>query len=240
MKFVSLSQLISLLLTPVLVIAPLWAQLPDPQTLQLRVVERDGLQARAGSQALKGFIIEVTDSAARPLADVAVAFRLPDDGATGTFADHTHSAVAYTDSLGRAHVSAIEWSATPGLAVLRVTATKGTSHAGLLVQQTLLSSSPATVQPAAKIASPIEQPGTPASPTAALAPIPAQQPAVSVTGAPPHSAPHSGKAKWYIIAAVAAGAGVGVALATKGKSSSSTPAPPSTASIGAGTISVGH
>ena len=192
MKLISFSPFLSLLLTPLLVVAPVWAQVPaapDAESLQLRLVESDSGQVQAGSHAVKGFTVEVKDSDGSVVPDAAVAFRLPDSGATGTFADHTHAAVSYTDSLGRAHVGGIQWSAIPGLVPVRISATKGTTHAGMLIEQALLSSS-AKVGPAvaAKITVSPQQPGTLANPTTALSPVPPKEPVVTVTGAPPHSA----------------------------------------------------
>src|SRR5947209_3133340 len=66
-------QFVSLLLTPILIFAPLSAQtstnspaLPPnaaaSQALQLRLLEGESTDVPAGSRALKGFLIEVVDS----------------------------------------------------------------------------------------------------------------------------------------------------------------------------------
>ncbi|MBV9766334.1 MAG: hypothetical protein JOZ48_15915 [Acidobacteriaceae bacterium] len=257
MKLISLSPCLSLILTPLLVVLPLSAQMPVPpagssvdspslETLQVHVVESDGPQIPVNSQSGKGFTVEVRDSAGNVVPDAAVALRLPESGATGMFSDGTHAAVSYTDSTGRTRAAAIRWGATPGLIALRITATKGTAHAGLLVEETLTSTSSAIAQPVAaptpvatSTAAPApQQPGTLASPSVTPPPAPTQQPAVSVTGGSQQSASHS-KAKWIAIVALIAGAGAGAALAMgKGKRSSSTPATPGI-SIGTPTISVG-
>src|SRR3954466_3170970 len=104
-------QFVSLLLTPILIFAPLSAQtstnspaLPSSaaasQALQLRLVEGESTDVPAGSRALKGFLIEVVDSSGAAVPDAALALRLPDSDPTGTFADGTHSAVTYTDQTG--------------------------------------------------------------------------------------------------------------------------------------------
>ena len=279
MKLISFSPFISLVLTPLLVIAPLWAQAPaalpeasvNPspgQALQLRLVESDGSQFAAGSEAVKGFTVEVRDSAGTPVPDAVIAFRLPDSGPTGTFSDGTHAAVAYTDALGRAHVSGIHWSATPGSIAMRVTANKATAHAGILIEQTLTnslaaqpaSSSPAVQQspsPITATAEPVPPPAVqPATPIAAAKTTPAPQqpgtlatpsgiPAATPVQEPSVSVTNPGpqtashsKAKWIAILAVIAGAGAGLAMAHGSKGGSST-STASTVSVGSPTISVG-
>lgn len=284
------SQFCSLLLIPALVALPLGAQSPiaasspaagdtavqssapanavDNTDLQLRVVEGAGTEALINSISSKGIVVSVTNVSGAPVPDAAVALRLPDSGATGTFADGSHTTVAYTDATGKAQFTGLHWNQTPGEVAMRVTATKGTSHAALLLSETLTSapSTTAVVHPAAapQIASPsvtittpqtakavpataVPQPGQPAiaQPVAqsgaspAMTPIPPAkpEPTVTVTGASPDSTPHSGKTKWFIIAAVvAAGAGAGIALAGKGKSSTSTA---SAITIGTPSVSVG-
>ncbi len=260
MKFVPLSPFISVVLVPILTVYPLWAQAPAQDAaaspnLQIRVVASDSSQALIGSQTVNGFTIQVADSAGAAVPDAAVAFRLPDSGPTGTFGDGAHSAVVYTDATGRARVSGIHWTETPGLVAVRVTATKGSGHAGMLIEQKLVSSTStttvvsvpppapaqlATTQTAAKALVPPVSTGAAAQPppveTVPLKP----EPAVSVSSTPPGEAPHKSHKKWLILALVAAGAGAGVAMAGKGKSSgTSTPQNPSL-SIGSPSISVGH
>ncbi|MBV9403773.1 MAG: hypothetical protein JO211_00405, partial [Acidobacteriaceae bacterium] len=149
MKLISLSPFLSFVLIPFITVSPVWAQIPaspgssaaaDPtvaQNLQLRLVEREAAEVPPGSKALKGFTVEVTDSAGTPVQDAAVAARFPDNGPSGVFADGTRALVVYTNASGRARISGIRWGETPGVVTLRVTATKGISHAGMLIEQTL-------------------------------------------------------------------------------------------------------
>jgi hypothetical protein len=268
---------VSLLLTPILIIGPLSAQTatlspPLPSSavplpaLQLRLVEGEGGEVPAGSRAVTGFVLEAVDSNGLVVPDAAVALRLPDDDPTGTFADGTHAAVAYTDQTGRATIGGIQWHATPGVVPIRVTASRGTAHAGILIQQTLTSASmtaaaprvaetaagafppsvasgplplapPFDTQPVAKLTRPSQSVTvTPRLHSASESQNP--EPGVSVTSASPGESRHSNKTKWIILlAAVAAGAGVGVAMMSK-KSPVSTAAAPGI-SIGPPTISVG-
>ncbi len=189
MKLIPVCPLISLILTPILTFSPLWAQAPAltasspapdagaAQTLQLRLISSESSEAGIGSQTVKGFTVQVTDPSGTPVADAAVAVRLPDSGATGAFGDGTHSAVSYTDAAGRANIAAIQWATTPGLVAMRITATKGTSHAGMLVEQTLVG----PVDPALSIAAPTPAP-PPVSTTVVNVPPPAPaQPATAET-----------------------------------------------------------
>jgi hypothetical protein len=287
MKLISSSPYLCLLLIPSLVVTPVAAQsslspstpsdlaggasssAPGNTDLQLRVVEGSAMQAKINTTAAQALTVAVTNGSGAAVPDAAVALRLPDSGPTGTFTDGSHAAVAYTDATGQAHFSGLHWAQTPGSLVMRVTATKGNSHAALLVNQTLTADGATLVQvptsqntapppPPARTASPVvPQPGQtaqaqplartgaspaliPATPSpAAAASAQKLEPTVSVTGASPDTTQHSGRTKWFIIAAVVAGAaGAGVAVMGKGKSNSSTPAA-SGLTIGTPSVSVG-
>lgn len=138
---------LSLLLCCLLIAPPGWSQATAVATsnapassLQLKVLDTDGSQIYANSASQKGFWLEVTDSTGSPVSEAAVALRLPDNGATGLFGDGSHSAVVYTDSSGRAHFGGIRWSSAAGSLAIRITATKGDEHAGILLEQALVDS----------------------------------------------------------------------------------------------------
>lgn len=276
MKLTSPSPFLSLLLIPTLVVLPLSGQTlvassdsgvvsapassSDNSDLQIHLVAGMAKQAKVSSTTNAGVIVAVTNASGAAVPDAAVALRMPDSGPTATFADGSHAAVAYTDAAGQAHFPAVRWNEIPGVVVMRVTATKGTSHAAILLDETLTSEATTVVQlPSSANPNPpapsVQQPGqlaplqpasktgasaspviSPASPTA----VPAVQPppSVSVTGASPDSAQHSSKTKWIIIAvAVAAAAGAGMAFAGKGKSTPSTTS--NSLTIGSPSVSVG-
>ena len=135
---------IAALLSALLVLGPaLEAQLPAAspdesiQELHLRVVEGGGTESRTGSLSDKSVVVAVTDGKGSPVPGVAVLFRLPGEGATGAFTDGTRVTIAYSDMQGLATISNIQWGSTPGPVVLRITATKDTAHAGILVPETL-------------------------------------------------------------------------------------------------------
>ena len=272
MKFLFRTPLISFVLAPLLIGQPVWAQAPvssapdeavEGGNLQLRAVNSDGSRIPAGSRSVKGFTIQVTDLHGVGVPEAAVAFRLPDNGASGVFPDGSHSAVVYTDSAGTAHVASIQWSETPGTTPIRITASKGNDHAGLLVEQTLVlpGGNPVTAP-----AEPARSAPLPPSPAVLQAAAPPAIPSVSVetvrgkgvldssyhpSGAEPSvsivSSPESNsigggsKKKWIILGIViAAGAGAGFAFANSKGNSASTAAAPSSISFGSPTVSVGH
>jgi hypothetical protein len=308
MKLFPYPSIFSIILIPALVMAPLWAQTPitdvaktgaAPDVLQIRVLDVESLQTGVHSGAKQSFGIEVTDAGGATVANAAVTCRLPDSGPTGTFGDGSHAAVAYTDGQGRASIDGIQWSEGAGAVTIRLTATKGTAHTGILLE-TNLTAAPvktATVTPVAKVqqviapvnqaqpastqpvaAQPVIAQASPAQPiiaqptvsvtkpspgkqpgqvaqaakadpssipdpgpnrlTPATTPTPADPP-VSVTRTSAADAPHSSRAKWYVLALVAVGAGAGAAFAMKGKSTS-TSSNSASLSIGNPSISVGH
>ncbi len=175
MKYIFRTSAIPLVLIPSLVVSPILAQsafsASDPSSqasnIQLRVIE----ESNAGSVRAKALTVQVRDENGRPVQDAAVAFRLPDTSASGTFADGTHSAVAYTDAFGTAHVEGIRWIASSGSVPVRITASKGTSHAGLLYEE--------------KLSESVIPPSTPAlraEENSVKAPLPSFAPALPVPG----------------------------------------------------------
>jgi hypothetical protein len=137
----------------------------------MHVVDQPG-PALANSTSAKGYIVQVSDSSGIPVAGVAVALRLPEDGPTGRFAGDLRAWVAYTDSAGVARFPAIRWGENPGFVELRATAAKGSVHAGLLIQQQVKADHPAIA--VAPVPVPVPVPPPPAAPRIAeLAPQPA-------------------------------------------------------------------
>ena len=184
-----LSTFLSLLLTPLVALTPLYAEtasVPGASTpagqvsaLQIRLADAGNAVVEASS-SLNGYAIMVTDASGLPVSDAAVALRLPDDGATGFFTDGAHSAVAYTDATGVAKFSQLHWGPTLGSVAVRVTAVKGELHAGAIIEQSIVAhgaphpiSVPQAKAEAAKVTLPdpndgtasnvSPKPGTPAS-----------------------------------------------------------------------------
>ena len=105
--------------------------------LQLRVVEGEGAVHPAGSKAVRGLSVEVTDETGRPVGGAAVSFRLPDEGPSGLFANGMKTEVVIAGGDGRATVWGMQWNRTEGPFQIRVTAAKGQARAGTVVAQYL-------------------------------------------------------------------------------------------------------
>jgi hypothetical protein len=100
--------------------------------VQLKVVEGDGMVYRTGSRATRGLTVLVTDENGKPLDMASVSFRLPDDGATGTFSSGLRTEIVTTGPDGRAAVWGMQWNKTPGVVEMRITAVKEQARAGII------------------------------------------------------------------------------------------------------------
>lgn len=226
----------SLILAPILAAAPVTPPVSAEQGASLT------LQAAAQNTSID---IVVKQDTGAPVPDAAVIVRLPDDSPTGVFANDSHAQVLYTDATGHARATGIRWTAKAGTVAIQITATKGESHAGTILEESLgpqVESSPAVAAapaapvpavptPKAAIAPPLQPPVTAPSP---------EIPHVSITSHPADGKVSSGSHKKWIILALAIGAGAGAAFTFSGKKSGSSNASSSTTTIGSPTISVGH
>jgi len=252
---------IAVLLSALLVLGPtLDAQTPATgadqsiQELHLRVVEGGGAEYKVGSLSDKSLVVAVTDQNGAPVTSAAVLFRLPDEGATGAFTDGTRVIIAYSDMQGLAVVRNIQWGSTPGPVVLRITATKGAAHAGILAPEMLIAGGrsrrpkasaenpPTTVKPAqpkpvAAVQAPAAQPAIPSPAESAM--HPAAPPAVSIVTDSKESV-HSGSKKWLWIALIGAGAAAGAIAAGGGSHSSAGSGSPASLTIGSPSVSIGR
>ena len=129
----------SLALILTLFVGPLSrAQPARPFQIQLRILAGDNASYETGSLQGKRLSVEVTDETGAPVAGVAVTFRLPEEGASGLFPDGNRSAVVNTTEQGQAAAPGIRWGTNPGTVSIRITAAKGSAHAGILVEQQLI------------------------------------------------------------------------------------------------------
>lgn len=161
MKAFPFSSILSLILIPALVMTPMWAQAPSadgmktaavPDELQIRVLNADGLNGGVPAGAKQTLAVQVTDATGAAVANAAVTCRLPDGGATGSFADGSHAAVVYTDAQGRATIDGLQWGREQGDVAIRLTANKGTDHTGILIETRLVVAVPAKAAAAASAA----------------------------------------------------------------------------------------
>jgi hypothetical protein len=113
--------------------------------VQLKVVDGEGVVYRTGTRATRGLTVLVTDEAGKAVDMAAVSFRLPDQGASGTFSTGLRTELVTTGPDGRATVWGMQWNKTPGPVEIRVTATKDQASAGIVSTQYLSDSvGPAT------------------------------------------------------------------------------------------------
>jgi hypothetical protein len=182
------SPVTSLFLILALLVSPLLrAQTVQPVQLRLRTLPGDNPANETDSLQSKKLTVEVTNEAGAPVPGVAVTFRLPENGPTGLFPDGSRSAVVYTTDQGQAAAPNIRWGSNPGVASIRITAVKGTAHAGILSEQELIargtsanarSVADVTPPPVRSIVTSSSQSPAPASKTAANPP---PAPSVPVT-----------------------------------------------------------
>ncbi|HEX4748417.1 MAG TPA: hypothetical protein VH302_02645 [Bryobacteraceae bacterium] len=185
MKAFPLSSFLTIVLSHALVMSPVWAQTPPasatsstavPEGLQIRVLNAETLQKSAQVGTKQSVDIQVTDSTGTAVESAAVTCRLPETGPTGTFVDGTHAAVGYTDAQGRATIDAVQWGTVAGSVAMRVTASKGTTHTGILLETTLQAAGAAPVKEAAANA-PVP---TPPATTVVTPPAPSPSPAAPI------------------------------------------------------------
>jgi hypothetical protein len=105
--------------------------------VQLRVVDGEGATYRTGTRATHGVTVLVTDDAGKPIEGASVSFRLPDQGATGTFNSGLRTEVVTTGADGRASVWGMQWNKTAGPMQIRITAVKDQACAGIVSTQYL-------------------------------------------------------------------------------------------------------
>lgn len=142
----SLSSLLSTVLAVLLAASPAGAQIPtsagaSPDSLQIRALTAGGSR----------LAVQVVDGAGAPVSNAAVVFHLSEEASSGKFLDGTSAYVAYTDATGKAISSDL---VAAGInPEIRVTAAKGTAHAGLLYERgvfpaaSLAEPQPVTAQP---------------------------------------------------------------------------------------------
>jgi hypothetical protein len=105
--------------------------------VQLRVVEGEGATYRTGTRATRGVTVLVTDEAGLPLDMASVSFRLPDQGASGTFSSGLRTEVVTTGPDGRASVWGMQWNKTAGTIQIHITAVKEQARTGIVTTQYL-------------------------------------------------------------------------------------------------------
>jgi hypothetical protein len=114
----------------ILVMTVMIARAQDPAILQIKVTEGDGATYAIGARATRGVTVQVSDETGKPVEGASVSFRLPESGATGTFASGSRTEIVTTGADGRAGVWGMQWNRTAGAMEIRITALKGQTRAG--------------------------------------------------------------------------------------------------------------
>lgn len=97
-----------------------------PETgLTVDVRRGEGMAVRAGEAAPGRIVVVVLGAAGRPVANATVTFVLPRDGVTGAFASGLSMESVMTGTDGAASVGGIVWGGVPGVALIRVKASRG-------------------------------------------------------------------------------------------------------------------
>jgi hypothetical protein len=116
--------------------APAWAQAPTG--LSINIVEGEGAINNIRQRVNREPIVQVEDQNHKPIAGAVVIFLLPDQGATGTFADGSHMLMAVTDNQGRATARGIRPNNQSGPMQIRVTASfQGLTATSVITQTNL-------------------------------------------------------------------------------------------------------
>jgi hypothetical protein len=103
--------------------------------VQLQVLEGEGATYQPGTRATRGITVLVTDEGGKPVNMASVSFRLPDQGATGTFSSGLRTEVVTTGPDGRASVWGMKWGTTAGPVQVRISAVKDQARAGIISTQ---------------------------------------------------------------------------------------------------------
>ncbi|MDQ2901684.1 MAG: hypothetical protein M3Y07_18085 [Acidobacteriota bacterium] len=103
--------------------------------LQVRILEGDGAVHAAGSRPARVLLIEVTDETGTPVSGAIASFRLPDEGATGLFANGLRTDLDVTDVQGHASLRGLQFNHTDGEFQIRITVAKDDARAGTVSTQ---------------------------------------------------------------------------------------------------------
>ena len=115
---------------------PAWAQAPTG--LSITIVEGEGAINNIRQRVNREPIVQVEDQNHKPIAGAVVVFLLPEQGASGTFADGSHMLMTVTDNQGRASARGIRPNNQSGPLQIRVTASFQGLTASSAIAQTNL------------------------------------------------------------------------------------------------------
>jgi hypothetical protein len=116
---------------------PAWAQ-QAPTGLRINIVEGEGAINNVRQRVNREPIVQVEDQNRKPIAGAVVIFFLPDQGASGTFADGSRMLMTVTDNQGRASARGIRPNGQSGPMQIRVSASFSGLTASSVITQTNL------------------------------------------------------------------------------------------------------
>ncbi len=115
--------------------APALAQVSAPAKLNIVIVEGDGAINNVRQRLARETIVQVEDENRRPVAGAAVIFLLPENGASGLWANGTRTLQVMTDSQGRAVAKGMRPNDVSGKFQIQVEATyQGVSATNTVTQ----------------------------------------------------------------------------------------------------------
>jgi hypothetical protein len=104
--------------------------------LNLVIVDGDGAINNIKQRTAREPIVQVEDENHKPVAGAAVVFLLPDQGASGAFADGSHMLTVTSDAQGRAIAHGLRPNGVQGNFQMRVTASFQGKTANATISQT--------------------------------------------------------------------------------------------------------
>jgi hypothetical protein len=115
--------------------ASAWAQETGSQ-LNIVIVEGDGAINNIRQRTAREPIVQVEDQNHKPIAGAAVVFLLPEQGASGVFANGSHTLTVMTDAQGRAVARGFHPNNVQGKLQIHVTASHQGQTASATISQT--------------------------------------------------------------------------------------------------------
>ncbi len=144
-------RLLCVLLSSLLVLQALAAQVDSSPKLRIQILDGDGAINKVGQRVAREPIVQVEDENSRPVAGAVVTFALPDRGASGVFANGSTTATSLTDQRGQAIARGLRANKVPGKFDIRVNAShQGMRGAATLAQTNILAAAVAGI-PLAKL-----------------------------------------------------------------------------------------
>src|SRR6266542_1298124 len=131
-----LAVVLSYLMVLELLLAPAVAQEAPISQLNLVIVEGEGAINNIKQRTAREPIVQVEDENHKPIAGAAVVFMLPDQGASGAFANGSRTLTIMTDNQGRAVARGFRPNNVPGKMQMRVSASFQGKTASATISQT--------------------------------------------------------------------------------------------------------